>query len=65
MNFVNDWIRDGGDHKSKKQRRLIIAGACFTGAALGLLAFPIGLVATVPLALIGAVKIKNALTDNT
>ena len=64
MNFVNDWIRDGETHKSKKKRRLIIASACFAGAALGLLAFPIGLVATIPLGIIGVVKIKNAVTDN-
>lgn len=65
MNFVNDWIRDGETHSGKKKRRLIIAGVCFGGAVLGLLAFPIGLVVTIPLALIGVVKVKNALTDKT
>lgn len=65
MNAINDWIRAGDTHKGKKQRRLIIAGACFTGAALCTLAAPVGLVGTAILGAIGAVKIKNALTDNT
>lgn len=63
MNIVNKWIHDGGDHKTKKQRRYIIAGVCLGAAVLCTLAAPIGLVGTVIFGVIGAVKIKNALTD--
>lgn len=62
-NFVNKWIREGGAPDEKKKRRLIVAGACFVGAAVCALAAPIGLVGTVVLAGIGIIKLKNAATD--
>jgi hypothetical protein len=65
MNAINDWIRAANTPKGKDKRRITVAIGCLIGAALCLLAFPYGLIGTVPLAIIGIVKLKNAAVDDT
>ncbi len=66
-NFVNKWIRGEGSPQGKDKRRKIVAFVAIVAGVICAIAIPqpIGIGVGIVLGGLAAIKLKNAVTDDT